>query len=409
MTATKESSAVPAHKGLSRMAKIVITGSIVTAAAAGAAIAVVASGGSGSIGANGAKGIKFYSALENDVNASDAIGAMQYVIADLGGWLGNGSSLNLRLKGPDAITIFYIYDHYHTTTTSSELAANNAMFETIPEPMKSAYLRYAPGDYSGNCGDSCGPPESGCVCGNGEVAYVNMVYPTYDRERRVKLAVHEWYHVIQMNLCKGTNHLWSWLNEGAAASLEHLYASYYGLCSTYDRHGLDSCECEPEFNTCQGACAAGCVGCTNASASSGESGPDDCGLTSLHRFIRETRLEAANGLVLGEDQESMDGTIDNYPRVQTMFAYLAHLTSLKLAYKTFLTSGACQDLSQFEQTFGMSKSDFYASLNNWLINGNEAEILPSMAEITELFEQTELCSSGCSATTNDGGHKGAVC
>ena len=81
MTATKESSAVPAHKGLSRMAKIVITGIVVTAAAAGAAIAVVAPVGVGRR-RNGAKGIKFYSALENDVNASDAIGAMQYVIVD---------------------------------------------------------------------------------------------------------------------------------------------------------------------------------------------------------------------------------------------------------------------------------------------------------------------------------------
>lgn len=316
-------------------------------------------------------GVRIFSSLGSE--AADMVDIIHYASADLGAWLNDNEPLGLKLDGMKEINVFLAYDHYAPYTTPAEKAANEQMFATIPAGLRGSYLR------SGDSGD--GPPVSPCVCGDGNAAYVTLYYPKFSKGRRVKLAVHEWYHLLQLTLCDGgkfapAESKMAWMDEGTAAFLEHMYAAHYGIC---------------EQKTVFSPRAA-----------------NVCGMDTLKEFIEQTRKAVQSGsLSYSTAQEAFSGLVSNYPYAQTAVAYLVSRTSLKTVLKTFLTSGKCKALTEgsstFQDVFGMSKTSFYADLTSWLQSSAAIDdILPSLTDIAALFGHNTLCSHSCSSATNDG-------
>ncbi len=340
-------------------------------------------------GATGATGIRIYSAL--GTSAADAAQAdiMDYVIADLNGWLANGTYLPLQLTGGDGwldeIIVIVSYPHYDSGTPSSELAANQVMYDSLPSSLRDSFLT------GGN------PPTSGCICGGNGWMYMYIPDREDGGSRRVRLIVHEWYHILQLDRCEdgggGTFTSMVWLWEGAAAYLESMYTAHYGVCTNWQRGAA------PGDNLTFAA------------------GPDLCALQPLEQAITQTRSQYNSGgytldsgtvlSALGAEQEVYDGTTNNYWWSQTMFAYLVSRSNLTYTLKTFLMSGDCKSLAKgqvtFESIFGFTKAAFYSDLNAWIASSaNVSELLPTLPQINELFSHTSLCSNSCGPATNDG-------
>ena len=367
-------------------------------------------------------GLQIYSSL--DSAASDQEEILHYVMADLGGWLGDGQYFPISLGGMPQATVFILYKP--DRATSAQLAANQAMYDTLPAGLRSSLLRYS-SDSNDPSVQGNEPPQSSCVCGDGRNTYMTLYYAKAETDRRVKVTVHEWYHVLQMNKCSNGGfggNLPKWIMEGAATFLESIYSSHYGtdLCAQYAIMG-DYCYCDgvcgddaSNCNSCNGpGCdSVGCNACTFPDSSSGttSSRPDACGLYTLLQRIRETRT-AARSSSLGPDgsfgvaQESYSGLTNNYPYSQTAWAYMAHRKGLTYAMKTFLMSGQCEQLASgaqtFNEVFGFTKESFYADFNAWLTSSSpDEEILPTLDEIQAMFSHTTLCSNSCGPNTVDG-------
>lgn len=172
-----------------------------------------------------------------------------------------------------------------------------------------------------------------------------------DHEHQLAVLVHEYYHAYQNSFLAGGNESRppAWFIEGAAKLMETIYTRYQPNDYTHKQETLEKL------------------------------------LAYYKRYSDENEFEFGSAQAVYEGVNPA-GTV-NYNMAAVAVAYLSHLTSYRQVL-TFEIYQKVYDLGwskAFLQTFGMSESGFYKSLNQFMTTRSTAEIMAVLPPTSDLL------------------------
>ena len=225
------------------------------------------------------------------------------------------------------------------------------------------------------------------ITGNGDLLYMQVAYDEVSPGHRISVVVHEYFHVVQKNMCGNTAdnnnpHFVMWVWEGGAKLTEELWVDHYrrrGGGYTFSDGGDHIGD--QLFGADWGAVA---------------------------NTINKAKNE---GFTYTSDIESYDHSTNNYEAEVVAMLYFAHRTSLRRVMLDFVLDKHCDFDAAGGKDAGIAAASggtwqtmaaFYSDLNGWLATASDpTELKPTDAEVDEVFSNSAICSDVC-ATANDG-------
>ena len=310
-------------------------------------------------------GVAIYSAMAQSGDAADADleEVVHFVLSGMSAEYGSQHELR-QGNGNYKLDILLFYRSNQAPLDM--LPFNAAMVATLPSYYGNYPQRSGFGDKEGS---------SSCVCGNGQLSMMQLLYDDLDPLHRVSVVVHEYYHAIQMRYCgdtddsaRGPGTFVMWLSEGAASVIENLYVRAWFS--------------NPVTN-----------------------GWSD----SLAYAVTQTVDSYAAGWRYSSALEAYDGQSSNYQAEAVAVLLLIKRYNIVKVLKTFVVSGECDLVTNgghdaaFHAAFPLyaNVQALYDEANAWLADPSRASVIPSDADLDLLFAATTLCGDSC-ATAKDG-------